>query len=77
MRPRFGMRGAEFVTRINALGRKTRTPVRIDQNRGKGSHVTLFYGSRFTVVKDRRKELPKGLLHNMLKQLGLTLDDIS
>jgi len=44
--------------------------------RGKGSHGTLYYGERFTVLKDRRKELSPGLLLAMLKQLGLTRGDL-
>jgi len=43
--------------------------------RGRGSHVTLYYGQRFTVVKDRRKELPPGLLSAMIRQLGLSRND--
>lgn len=47
-------------------------PVRLDMKRGKGSHATLYYGARKTVVKDRRKELGAGLLSAMIRQLGLT-----
>ena len=44
--------------------------VRIDSERGKGSHVTLYYGSRKTTVKDRRKEIPAGLLSAMIRHSG-------
>ncbi|MFI5397508.1 MAG: hypothetical protein ACHQ9S_18375 [Candidatus Binatia bacterium] len=44
--------------------------------RGKGSHGTVYYGERFTVLKDRRKELSPGLLAAMLVQLGLTREDL-
>jgi len=50
--------------------------VRFDQRHGKGSHGTLWYGGRKTVLKDRRKEIGKGLLHAMLKQLGLERSDV-
>ncbi|HET7569231.1 MAG TPA: type II toxin-antitoxin system HicA family toxin [Gammaproteobacteria bacterium] len=43
--------------------------------RGKGSHGRLYFGERFTTVKDRRQELKKGLLHAMIKQLGLEPND--
>ena len=43
--------------------------------RGKGSHITLYYGERFTVVRDRRKELSPGMLSGMVRQLGLTRAD--
>ena len=44
--------------------------------RGKGSHGRLYYGDRFTTLKDRRKEIGPGLLSAMLDQLGLTKDDL-
>jgi hypothetical protein len=34
------------------------------------------YGSRFTTLKDRRKEIGPGLLKAMLDQLGLTRSDL-
>ena len=43
--------------------------------RGKGSHITLNYGSNKTVVKDRRKELGPGLLSQMIRDLGLERAD--
>lgn len=70
------VRAGDFVRAVTRLGRKCLVPVRLDEGRGKGSHITLYYGERFTVVKDRKKELPKGLLHKMLKQLGLSLEDL-
>jgi mRNA interferase HicA len=50
------MRAGEFIRRIEALGTARGVAVRFDKTRGKGSHGTLYYGTRFTVVKDRRKE---------------------
>jgi mRNA interferase HicA len=50
--------------------------VRFDATRGKGSHGTLYYGDRFTVVKDRRKECGPGLLAKMLADLGLSRRDL-
>ena len=41
-----------------------------------GRHVTLYYGTRKTIVKDRRKEISPGLLSAMLHQLGLHRDDV-
>ncbi len=70
------MKGADFSGSVRRLGRRRNIPVRVDEKRGKGSHVTLYYGERKTVVKDRRKELGKGLLHAMLDQLGLSLGDL-
>jgi hypothetical protein len=71
------MNGAEFIRRVQRRARAAGVPVRLDLRHGKGSHGRLYYGARFTTVKDRRQEIGKGLLHAMLRQLGLTIDDLS
>ena len=43
---------------------------------GKGSHGQLLLGDRLTTIKDPKKEIGPGLLHDMLKQLGLSKDDL-
>jgi mRNA interferase HicA len=43
---------------------------------GKGSHGRLYFGDRFTTLKDRRKEIGPGLLKAMLDQLGLARADL-
>jgi predicted RNA binding protein YcfA (HicA-like mRNA interferase family) len=40
-------------------------------SRGKGSHGTVYYGANQTIVKDLKKEISKGLLSAMKKQLGV------
>ena len=70
------MTAAEFVRRIRALGKRRNITVSFDTRRGKGSHGTLHYGNRKTIVKDRKKEIGPGLLNRMLAQLGLRRDDI-
>ena len=69
------MTGREFIGRVRGIGRDRGVSVRIDATRGRGSHATLYYGQRFIVVKDRRKELAPGLLSAMIRQLGLSRDD--
>ncbi len=71
----FGMTGAEFVRRVTRIGRERSVEVRLDSERGKGSHVTLHYGSHKTIVKDRRKELGPGLLSSMMRDLELERGD--
>ena len=66
------MTGHEFERRIRRLGRKRGVAVSFDGRHGKGSHGRLYYGNRFTTLKDRKKELGPGLLNAMLSQLGLT-----
>ena len=69
------MKGRDFVERVLEIGRERGVPVRMDTKRGKGSHITVYYGARKTVVKDRRKEIPAGLLSAMIRQLGLDRRD--
>ncbi len=42
---------------------------------GPGSHGTPYAGDRKTTVKDRRKEIGKGLLAKMLTDLGIDRED--
>ena len=69
------MKGRDFIERVSEIGRERGVPVRIDTERGKGSHITLYYGSRFMIVKDRRKDIGPGLLAAMIRQLGLDRSD--
>ncbi|MYJ71106.1 MAG: type II toxin-antitoxin system HicA family toxin, partial [Rhodospirillaceae bacterium] len=68
--------GEEFVRRVRRLGRQRGGAVRFEPRTGKGSHGRLYYGERFTTVKDRRKEIGTGLLAAMIRQLGLTHGDL-
>jgi len=70
------MTGTEFIRKIKILGKRNGIPVQFVARRGKGSHGTLFYGSRFSIVRNLKDELKKGTLHGMLDQLGLSLDDL-
>ena len=67
---------------VTKVGLERGVVVAFDEKRGKGSHGTLSYGRRKMIVKDRRKkdrrkEVGAGLLAKMLRDLGLTLDDLS
>lgn len=70
------MTGKEFLTAVRKYARRRNLPYEFLPQRGKGSHGVLLLGERRTVVKDRRKELPKGTLHAMLKQLGISIADL-
>lgn len=70
------MTGNEFERKIKSLGRKRGAAVSFDRGRGKGSHGRLYYGGRFTTLKDRKKDIGPGLLNAMLAQLGLTKTDL-
>ena len=70
------MRGWEFITKVKKLAKERGLEFRIEKKRGKGSHQTLYFGDRLTIVRDPKDELKTGTLQAMLKQLGLTKDDI-
>ena len=69
------MKGHEFVKRVRRLGQQTGMDVHYEP-RGKGSHGRLYYGERFTTLKDRKKEIGKGLLRAMCAQLGIDPDQL-
>lgn len=69
------MKGSEFVRKLKSLGRQNGVSVRIEQQRGKGSHSTLFYGDHFTIIRNLKDELKTGTYQAMLKQLGIDKDD--
>ena len=58
------------------MGRRRKVVVNWVPERGKGSHGTLYYGARFTVVQNLNNELKRASLHGMLDQLGLTLGEL-
>lgn len=64
------MDGKEFEKRVKRLGWKNGIKVRFTQH-GKGSHGRLYYGERFTTLKQRNKEIGIGLLRAMCAQLGI------
>lgn len=70
------MNGSELFKRLKKLGKERGVSVYFDCARGKGSHGTVYYGSRRTSMKDRTKEIGEGLLCSMLADLGLTKRDI-
>ena len=61
------MTGNELLRRLRRLGQQRGVEVRLDELKGKGSHAALYYGSRRTTLKDRRKEIGPGLLRAMLR----------
>lgn len=70
------MNGNELLKRLRKVARQRGLRLKLVQERGKGSHATLYLGRRFTVMKDRRKEIGPGLLAKMLNDLGLGKPDI-
>jgi hypothetical protein len=61
---------------LRRLGQRRGVEVRLDELKGKGSYAALYYDSRPTALKDRRKEIGAGLLRAKLRQLDLTPRDL-
>lgn len=70
------VRGSEFVRRIQKLGRRQGVLVEWFPERGKGSHGLLYFGDRTTTVRNIKDEMDKRAFHGMLRQLGLTAEDL-
>ena len=70
------MRGNEFIKRVMETAKQRGITARVDTKRGKGSHVTLYFGDRRTIVRNPKDELKTGTYHAMLKQLGLREKDL-
>ena len=67
------MNGAEFVRRAKRYARKSGLSCHFNPSLGKGSHGRLHLGGRITTVP--RKELGKGLLAAMLKDLEIDKEE--
>ena len=72
----YPMNGNELIKILKKIGREKGLAVRLDRKRGKGSHFTLYFGVKRTIMKDRTKEIGPGLLNNILANLGLKKEDI-
>jgi mRNA interferase HicA len=70
------MTGNEFIRKVKALGRARNVRVTLNASRGKGSHLTLYFGSAFTVVRNPKDELKTGTFHAMCTQLGIKTKDL-
>lgn len=70
------MNGNELLKKLRNVARDRGLAIEVVETHGKGSHARLQLGARFTTIKDRKKEIGPGLLASMLRDLGLTKDDI-
>ena len=69
------MNGRQFIARVRKWARSRNLQVRFVASEGAGSHGTLYAGDRRTTVKDRKKEIGKGLLNKMLADLGIDREE--
>ena len=70
------MKGSEFLRKLKRLADRNRVALKFDAADGCGSHGTVHYGSAFTSLKDRKKEIGRGLLRKMCKDLGVEPGDL-
>ena len=70
------MTGAEFFRRLKKRGRKIGVEVRYEPRPGKGSHGRIYYGNKWTMIPALQRELRTGTLHNICKELGISLRDL-
>lgn len=70
------MKGSEFVRKIKNLAKEKDIECTLVKERGKGSHSTLYFGERRTVVRNLKDELKTGTLREMLKQLEIDPDEL-
>lgn len=68
--------GAEFIRRVHRYAKDHGLSFEWRPDLGKGSHGILILGDRRTVVRNPKDELKTGTMHAMLKQLGLSREDI-
>ena len=69
------MNGRQFIAKVRRWARARSLEVRFVAAGGPGSHGTLYVGDRRTTVKDRKKEIGRGLLARMLSDLGIDRED--
>ena len=70
------MKGSEFLRKVKKLGKEKGIKVNLIEERGKGSHCTLEYGDRFTIIRNLKDELKTGTYNAILKQLGISKNEL-
>ena len=71
------MDAAEFLRKVRRYARANGLRMELDTSQGKGSHAMLYLGARRTILTlHAGREIGRGLLHSMLKDLGLTIRDL-
>ncbi|QSX69863.1 MAG: type II toxin-antitoxin system HicA family toxin [Dolichospermum sp. DET69] len=61
---------------MKKLAKKRGIEAYVDTKRGKGSHVTLYFGDHVTIVRNPKDELKTGTFQAMLNQLGIAEHEI-
>jgi mRNA interferase HicA len=70
------MRGQELIKKLQKLAKIKGVEFRLDQKRGKGSHITLYFDKKFTIIRNPKDELKTGTFNAILKQIGVSKDEL-
>ena len=70
------MRGSEFLRKLKRLARARERRFQYEPGPGKGSHGRVWVDEMSTTVKDPKKELGRGLLQAMCRDLGIDPHDL-
>ena len=70
------MRGSEFIDRLRKLAAQRGIECTYDPDRGKGSHGRIRFGQRISVIPDLRRELKKGTLSSICRDLAIKPQDL-
>ncbi len=65
------IKGSEFIRKVKKLAKERGIEAYVDKKRRKESHVTLYFGDCFTIVRNPKDELKTGTFKAMLNQLGI------
>lgn len=71
------MKGSEFLKKIQRLAKERALACSWHPDKGKGSHGVLKLGDKRTTLRNLRDELKTGTYYGMLKQLGLSENDLT
>jgi len=70
------MTGNEFLKRLKDLAKLKGVTVTYDPKRGKGSHGTVYFGDKRTILRNPKDELKTGTLHGMCEHLGVKVTEL-
>jgi hypothetical protein len=70
------VKGSEFLRRLGRLAARRETRFRYEPSLGKGSHGRVWFRAASTTLKDLKKELGRGLLRAMCRDLGIDPRDL-
>ena len=68
------MNGITFLRTLRRLASRRGWP--LEERSGKGSHIVVILNGRRSSIPQHRDDMKRGLYHGVLKQLGITPEDM-